>query len=211
MAKPIGILGGTFDPVHYGHLRLALEVYQSLDMAEVRLIPVHTPTHRQQPVASGKQRLTMLQIAIKGVAGLVVDDREITRGDTSYTIDTLKSLRKEKVGTPLCLIMGMDAFQLLNTWHEWTSIPDYAHIVLADRDDNGENFEHGEIEDFYSHRISKDESVLQKAAGKILKINLPVLEISASRIRALFSQNKDPRFLLPDSVIEYIKQESLYS
>lgn len=211
MAKPIGILGGTFDPVHHGHLRLALEVYQRLDLDEVRLIPLHTPPHRQLPAASGDQRLRMLQIAIRDVTGLVVDDREIIRGNNSFTIDTLKSLCEENPDVPLCLIMGMDAFLSMNTWHEWSSIPDYAHIILADRQQNINITEHGEIGEFYSGRFCDDRSALLKAPGKIFKIEVPMLEISASRIRTMYLENKDPRYLLPDGVIEYIKQESLYS
>ena len=210
MTKPIGILGGTFDPVHHGHLRLAVEVYQSLDLAEIRLIPVHTPPHRQPPVASAKQRLAMLRIAVEGSAGLVVDEREVTRGNTSYTIDTLKSLRAEMGNISLCLIMGMDAFQSLNTWHDWISIPDYTHIILADRTDDDAVFENAEIRDFYSRRIHHNESALRSGAGKILKIDVPVLEISASRIRALCSMEKDAKYLLPDGVMDYIKQEALY-
>lgn len=211
MVKPIGILGGTFDPVHHGHLRLAMEILELVNLAEVRLIPLHKPPHRHQPLASSQQRLAMLRLAVENVARLLVDDREIVRGGISYTVDTLKSLREENADASLCLIMGMDAFRSLNTWHEWKTILDYAHIILADRQDITNVTEQKEIADFYSRHISRDESVLQKTHGTIMKLDIPVLDISASRIRTLCSRKKDPRFLLPDCVLNYIKQEALYS
>ena len=211
MAKPIGILGGTFDPVHHGHLRLATEVRELLDLAEVRLIPVHTPAHRHQPLASGQHRLAMLRLAVRGTSGLSVDDREIIRGGISYTVDTLKSLHGENIAPSLCLIMGMDAFRTLNTWHEWNVIPEYAHIIVADREGAAVEFEHELIREFYSRRLCGDRSAIDKEAGKILKLNIPMLDISATRIRQLLLEGRDPGFLLPDSVIKYIKRESLYS
>lgn len=211
MAKPIGILGGTFDPVHHGHLRLALEVYQSLNLAEVRLIPAHTPPHRRQPTASQKQRLKMLRLAVKGVAGLVVDDREILRGNTSYTVETLRSIRSEAGNTPLYLILGMDAFQSLHTWHQWTTLTDYAHIIVAARPGSRETIRHNAVRRFYSSHVCKNRSALRKPSGRIMNVDVPLLDISATRIRGLYAKNRELRYLLPDAVISYIKRESLYS
>lgn len=211
MAKPIGILGGTFDPVHNGHLRLALEIYQALELAEVRLIPLHTPPHRKAPAANDGQRLAMLHLAVNGVPGLVVDDREIIRGGTSYTVETLQSLRLETGDTPLCLIMGMDAFQSLHTWHQWTTIPDYAHIILAGRPGSKESIKHYAVRKFYAGHVCKNRSALRRPCGRIMKINVPVLDISATRIRKLCAQNREVRYLLPDTVVRYIKRETLYS
>lgn len=211
MGRGIGILGGTFDPVHNGHLRLALEVYQALDLAEVRLIPLHTPPHRRAPLASQNQRLAMARLAVRGVPGLAVDDREIKRGETSYTVETLRSLREELPDTPLCTIMGMDAFQSLHTWYQWTAIADYAHIILVDRPGNKVAIKHQAVRKFYTDRVCKNRSALRKPCGRVLKIDVPALDISATRIRALCSQQKEIHYLLPDRVINYIKRESLYS
>ena len=141
----------------------------------------------------------------------MVDDREILRGKTSYTVDTLKSVRAEIGSTPLYLIMGMDAFQTLNTWHQWTALTDYAHIILADRPGSREVFKHKEVRKFYLSHVCQNRSALRRAAGRILKISVPMLDISATRIRRLCSQNKDLHYLLPNEVIGYIKRESLYS
>ena len=211
MRKGIGILGGTFDPVHNGHLRLALEVYQSLNLAEVRLIPAHTPPHRRKPAASPRQRLAMLGLAVTGATGLVVDNREIVRGKPSYTVDTLKSIRADTGSTPLFLIMGMDAFQSLNTWYHWTMLTDYAHIILADRPGGDETIKHKDVRKFYLNHSCENRAALRSAAGRIMKISAPLLDISATRIRRLCSQSKDLHYLLPDNVISYIEKESLYS
>jgi len=211
MAKPIGILGGTFDPVHHGHLRLALEIRQALDLAEVRLIPSHTPPHRRAPIASQTQRLAMIQLATKNVPGLIVDNRELVRGKTSYTIETLQAVRAEINDTPLFLIMGMDAFQSLHTWYQWTDIMDYAHIILADRPGSRETLKHSAVRKFYSSHICKNRHALRKPSGRIMKIDVPLLDISATRIRRLLAQKQELHYLLPDAVINYIRRESLYS
>ena len=112
---------------------MAIEVRQSCALAEVRLIPLHTPPHRQAPNTSQQQRMKMLQLAIEGVKGLVADDRELQRAGVSFTVDTLRSLREDASEQALCLIMGMDAFQKLDTWHEWASLISLAHIIVVRR------------------------------------------------------------------------------
>ncbi len=211
MAKPLGILGGTFDPVHHGHLRLALEVYENLGLGEVRLIPLYSPPHRGRPAADAAQRLAMLRLAIDGVSGLLADDREIKRGGISYTIDTLTGWRQESAGQPLCLIIGMDAFQGIHTWHRWTELLDHAHMILVDRPGNEAIFEHGEVEDLFKKHAVEDYAVLRKKpAGAIFKTATPLLDISSTHIRRLIAAGRDPRYLLPDGVIEYIQRNRLY-
>ena len=210
--KPIGILGGTFDPVHHGHLRLALECLERAHLSEVRFIPLHTPPHRQGINASGEQRLKMLELAMQGIEKLIVDDCELQRERTSYTVDTLELLRKQFDHIPVCLIMGMDAFQKLNTWHEWKRILDYAHILVADRPGEGEHIEHLELASLYTDTQASDPEELQQSmGGKILRINMPMLNISATQIRKIFLKGRDPRFLLPDNVIQFIQEEELYN
>lgn len=211
MTKPVGILGGTFDPVHHGHLRLALELIQQLDLAEIRLIPLHTPAHRNTPVASPQQRLAMLQLGIDNETDLLIDDREIVRQGISYSIDTLTTLRDELGSQPLCLIMGMDAFQKLNSWHEWTLLLNYAHIIIVDRPANTPHIEQQEIAQLYSTHCSEDPDSLQRSpAGNIININIPMLDISATRLRQLISTKQNIHYLLPDSVISYIQKQNLY-
>jgi len=208
---PIGILGGTFDPVHHGHLRLARECLDSLGLAEVRLIPVHSPPHRAVPAATPAQRLRMLEIATQGAPGLVADGRELERGGHSYTIDTLEPLRREAGDRPLCLLMGMDAFRQINTWKRWTALLEYAHIVVVDRPGKEPRFDDREVAGlFVEHAAPGPDTLHALPAGRILRLNAPLLDISATHIRELIAAGRSPRWLLPDAVIDYIQREKLY-
>lgn len=210
-SPPLGILGGTFDPVHHGHLRLARECLERLHLDEVRLVPVHTPPHRAAPAASPAQRLAMLELAVGAERGLTVDRRELDRGGSSYTVDTLEPLRREAGSRPLCLIMGLDAFRGINRWRRWTALLDCAHIIVVDRPGNEPRFEEREIAELFARHAAAGAEALRAApAGLILKLDAPLLDISASYIRELFAAGRDPRWLLPDGVIEYIRREGLY-
>ncbi|MBM2830675.1 MAG: nicotinic acid mononucleotide adenylyltransferase, partial [Gammaproteobacteria bacterium] len=172
--KPIGILGGTFDPVHHGHLRLAMECYERLDLAEVRLMPLHTPPHRHLPHASPGQRLAMLEIAIEGIPGLIIDDCELNKNDVTYTIDTLSATRDWVGNRPVCLLLGLDAFNTLHTWRRWKSLLDYSHIVIADRPDNTGKQNIPELNALLNtHSVSDIESLHKTPAGKIHKLIVP--------------------------------------
>ena len=209
--KPIGILGGTFDPVHHGHLRLALELYDALDLAEVRFIPLRTAPHREAPLAGRDLRCAMLEAAIKDEAGLCVDDRELSREGPSYTINTLTSLREELSNTPLCLIMGMDAFRTLTSWHDWTRLPELAHIVVVDRP-GARLTGDVELEKLLAERSVEDPSALHdQPAGHVFLAAIPMLNITASGIRAMIASGRSPRFLLPSSVLVLIHQHGLYA
>ena len=209
--SPIGILGGTFDPVHHGHLRLAQECLESLKLAEVRLIPVHSPPHRAAPVATPAQRLRMVQLAIEGAAGLVADGRELDRGGQSYTIETLEPLRREAGMRPLCLIMGMDAFRQINTWRRWTALLEYAHIIVVERPGREPRFDDREVAKlFVEHAAPGPDALHASPAGRIFRLNAPLLDISATHIRAIFAGGGNPRWLLPEAVIDYIQREKLY-
>jgi len=210
MSQAIGILGGTFDPVHVGHLRLALEAYRQLDLREVRLIPVYTPPHRGTPEATPAQRLTMLQLAAAQIGGLIVDDSEITRRVTSYTVDTLRNLRALYPQQPLCLIIGMDQFQILDTWRDWNSVPEYAHLIIVERP--GSQAAPGPSQArLLRERLIQDRAALTDATtGAILKLQAPLLEISATYIRNLVRTGASIKYLTPDPVIDYIERERLY-
>lgn len=208
----IGILGGSFDPIHCGHLRVALELQQDLGLSEMRLIPCGEPPHRAPPVASGAQRLAMLKAAIQGEPGLVADERELKRAGPSYTVDTLTSLRAEMSDdVPLCLVMGKDAFLGLHTWHRWRELVDLAHIVVAERPGCDKRAA-GEVAKIYSARRVEAADLLRKRpAGFILPWPVTALDISSSRIRALRATGKSARYLVPDAVMEIIQSQRIYT
>ncbi len=201
----IGILGGTFDPIHNGHLRLAIELYERLELTELRLIPLRVPPHREPPLADPAQRLTMLQLAIENIAGLTVDDCELQREKTSYTIETV-SLVKEKIGdTPICLLMGIDAFAKIHTWHRWEELLEYVHLAIADRPGNSTKEYEQEIAELIKTHLTGDVSELQQSSsGKIYRITMPMLDISATQIRNLISNNQDAHGLVPEKVLDFI-------
>ncbi len=207
----IGILGGTFDPVHHGHLRLALECRERLQLERVNLVPACVPPHRPEPEASPQQRLRMLQLAVENSAGLRADDREIRRGGVSYTVATLESLREKYPDLSLCLILGTDAFRFLHTWHRWTLLPDYAHIIVVERPGSDAQIQAPEIRQLLSERVTSDPEQLHRSpAGRIFRVDLPVLDISSTRIRHGVAAGRDPRYLTPDNVIAYMKEHRLY-
>ncbi len=206
----IGILGGSFDPIHFGHLRLAVEVQQALQLSELHLIPAGQPPHRSPPAASAGQRLSMVKAAIKGVPGLRADDRELRRGGPSYTVDTLLSLRAELGAAPLCLIVGMDAFLKLNTWHRWQELVGLAHVVVAHRPGwTGEP--EGEIRQLLTERrVDDPKRLTTSSAGGIFLCPITQLDISSSQIRRLIAEQRSASFLLPESVLKIINTENLY-
>jgi len=204
----IGILGGTFDPVHFGHLRPALDVAEQLNLDHVRLIPCSVPPHRTQPQATAQQRLTMLQLAIKNNSQFIVDDREIQREGPSYTVDTLKSLRDEFPDTALYLILGTDAFLGLQSWHQWSQIIELAHIVVMQRPDEKLNISEEFKQWYQKHLVKADKQT--ELAGSIWPVNVMQLAISATFIRQQITAGSSPQFLLPDSVISLIEMLGLY-
>lgn len=207
----IGIQGGTFDPVHIGHLRTAWELKQGLGLREVRLIPAQIPPHRESPRASPQDRCDMLRVALAGTPGLYVDERELQRSGPSFTVDTLISLRAE-LGSkvPLCLLLGMDAFQGLSTWHEPQTILTLAHIVVAHRP--GWSLPtSGQVADWLQEYRENDPAALaQCPAGLILTYSVTALDISATTIRYLLANKLSPRFLVPEGVLALIQERGLY-
>ena len=207
----IGILGGTFDPVHFGHLRPALEIQQALGLDEIRLIPGHVPPHRSQPHASALQRLAMLSAAVADDPAFTVDTREYEREGPSYTLDTLQSLRADLTGTDLCLLIGMDAFRGFASWHRWREITEYCHLVVMTRPGTKPP-EQGELADFiHLHRVPDAETLRTRASGLLLFHPVSQLEISATQIRKLLAAGKRADFLLPKNALEIIRSEGLYT
>ena len=206
----IGIFGGTFDPVHFGHLRPALEVQQALGLNEVRFIPAGQPPHRETPFTTTPQRLSMLRAAIEDQPGFVVDERELRREGPSYMVDTLASLREEVGQTPLCLILGYDAFLGLPGWHQWNSLIELAHLVITHRP----GWNHDELDDALQSLVKQCETGVERlseqAAGGLLFVPVTQLDISATIIREQIRAGQDIRYLLPDTVYRIIREQKLY-
>ncbi len=208
--KPIGVFGGTFDPIHYGHLRTAFEMLQALEFAEVRFIPCGDPPHRGVTFANADLRQRMVATAIAGQDGFVADDRELHRDGPSYTFDTLAELREEFPARSLGLIVGMDAFLGLPSWHRWDELLDIAHIIVAHRPgwrapDIGPLgdliTEHG------THRVADMHNATH---GRIHIHAVTQLEISSTEIRELIAAGRDPRFLMPDALRNLIEETGIY-
>jgi nicotinate-nucleotide adenylyltransferase len=214
--QAIGIFGGTFDPIHYGHLRLAEEMADALDLREVHFIPSGQPPHRAAPQTSALHRLEMVRRAIADNPHFVLDAREVNaRGEDarpSYTVDTLTGLREELgEAQPLFLLLGADAFLGLPGWHEWRRLFDLAHIGVAER--AGTPWQHALPEDLQREVASRWADEVGDnfdAAGKIMGVKMTPLTISARAIRDALATQKSVRYLLPDAVLDYLQQQQLY-
>jgi len=206
----IGIYGGTFDPVHFGHLRPALEVQQALGLNEVRFIPAGQPPHRDMPHATAAQRLAMLRAAIDAQPGFVVDEREVQRAGPSFMVDTLASLRTELGALPLCLILGYDAFLGLPSWHQWHRLPDLAHLVVTHRPGWNHDNLGAELRSLVQRHAMTATQLPQAPAGGVTLVEVTQLDISATRIREQVCAGQDIRYLLPEPVYEMIREQNLY-
>ncbi len=212
----LGVLGGTFNPVHFGHLRFAQELTELLGLEQTRLIPAGQPWHRDAPKVSALHRLEMVRIAVAGNPRFAIDDRECRQPTPSYTVDTLRALRVELgAERAFFLLMGADAFMALTTWKDWQRLFELTHIVVAHRP--GIDFDMVEqslppaLQAEYRSRVTRDvASLREKSAGHIVPILTTALEISATAIRKLIASGRSPRYLLPDAVIDYIRQHQLY-
>jgi len=205
------IYGGTFDPVHHGHLRLALEVGERLGSVPVSLVPCHIPPHRGETGATAAQRLQLLEVAIADEPLLRIDDRELRREGASYTADTLQQLRSE-VGAdvPLVMVVGTDAFAGFDRWKEWQQIICLAHIVVVRRP-GSELDPAGEPARLLAARGVDSAGALEtRASGCILEMDPPWLDISATGIRERICSGRSPRYLLPDAVWADIQSMGLY-
>jgi nicotinate-nucleotide adenylyltransferase len=209
--SPIGIFGGTFDPIHYGHLRSAFELLQALDLGEVRFVPSAEPPHRGGTFAPAELRYRMVEVAVAGQPGFVIDDCEFRRDGPSYSIDTVAAIREEHADRSLCLITGMDAYLGLTTWHRWDEILNIAHIIVAHRP-GWKLPETGELGELLAAHGTKDIVDLHSApAGRIYDHAVTQLEIASTEIRELIAAGRDPRFLMPDAVRDIIVESGCYA
>ncbi len=216
--EAIGILGGTFNPIHLGHLRLAQEVADTLALGEIRFIPGGTPPHRATPQTPVADRVAMVKCAIEGNPLFVLDEREARRSGKSYTFDTLRELRAELGATrPLVLMMGADAFLGFESWHRWQEIFALAHIAVAHRP--GSVLVSGEMPTALAREFTQrrghdrhaaHHAVNHTAAGVIVEVPITALDISATQVRELIRLRRSARYLLPTAVLDYINDKKLF-
>lgn len=211
MIEPIGLFGGTFDPIHFGHLRTAFELWQALRLAQVRFLPTGNPPHRESSLASAELRLQMVHAAIAGQSAFVVDDREMRRTGISYSVDTLLDLRAEFPERSLCLLLGMDAFLGMPNWHRWREIFDLAHVVVAHRPGWKAPITGPLGEVMVDRGTGSVRDLHQAKAGRIYVHAVTQLEISSTDLRQLINANRDLRYLVPDSVRELIVTTGCYA
>jgi nicotinate-nucleotide adenylyltransferase len=201
MARPLAIFGGTFDPVHVGHLSVAWEASELLDV-DVHLMPASVPPHRPAPTANADQRVAMLRAALQGQSRLALDTRELNRGGPSYTIDTLIELRAEHGERPLVLLIGADAFAGLPRWHRWLEIFDVAHIGVLSRPGIETTLPDSLVRALEDRRDNSSSDLRGRPAGKVIELAVTPLEISATHIRELLAAGRDPRYLLPAGLFD---------
>lgn len=208
----IGLMGGTFDPIHHGHLRMAEELASAIGLSQVRFIPAALPPHKAQPGISAQQRAQMVALAIADNPRFTLDTRELQREGYSYTVDTLREIDQELAGlSSLCLLMGHDAFAGLTSWHRWQELLSLAHIIVASRPGKQAATESAELMAcIQQHQVSDIALLQHKKAGCIFFADITALDISATQIRNQLNRGISPRYLLPAAVLDYIQAHGLY-
>ncbi|HEY8585378.1 MAG TPA: nicotinate-nucleotide adenylyltransferase [Rhodanobacter sp.] len=197
----VAIFGGTFDPIHLGHLSVAWEAAELLD-AQVHLLPASVPPHRGSPIASAEQRANMLQAALRGQSRLLLDTRELERSGPSYTVDTLREMRAEQAGRPLVLLIGADAFAQLPSWHCWRELFELAHVGVLSRPGVSANVPEELAREVAGRYVTDAAALRELPAGKVIRLAVTPLEVSATRIRQLLAAGRDPRYLLPAGLFD---------
>lgn len=195
--RKIGVLGGTFDPIHIGHLRPAFEVQQQLGLDEIRLVPCHLTSHREQPERSSQMRSHLCKLAAAELPQFMVDERELRRDELSYTADTLAELHAEYPEAHLHFLLGADSFDYFHQWHRWEEILEFATLVVMARPNN----------DFCPEALQ----LLEEQGDRIVQAQTTELHISSTALRELMAAGQDPRFLVPEPVREFILKEQLYT
>ena len=210
---PLGLMGGTFDPIHYGHLRLALDAAEALKLAEVRWIPSGAPGHRDAPHTTTADRLAMLQTALADEPRFTLDRAECDATTPTYTVHMLQRLRREfGSARPLVMIIGMDSFVSLATWREWETLFDLAHFAVAERPGYALNMDKlpARLAQIYRSRHAEPITLMKQAHGCIVHFPSTLLDISASDIRARIARGNSVRYLIPETVLRYIESKGLY-
>jgi nicotinate-nucleotide adenylyltransferase len=208
---PLAMLGGAFDPVHFGHLRTAAEIYTYFELAELRFVPSANPSHRPPHRASTALRMRMLEAATADLLWCSVDDRELRRDGPSWSVLTLEEMRAEAGDRSLCMILGMDAFLGLTRWHRWEELTELAHLLVAHRP-GWQPPDVGPLGDFVHARLSSDVADLHASpAGRLFIHEVTQLEIASSAIREVFAADQDPRFLMPEAAIKIATESGCYA
>lgn len=207
---PLVIFGGTFNPIHYGHLRAASEVREALGTVDFRLLPAGLPPHRERPAVQPEQRLQMLQLALQQHPDLQVDDREIKRQGPSYMVDTLTSYRQENPQRPLILVLGQDAANHLHRWHCWRQLFELCHLVIMTRPESHSSYTSEVAQQIQQRKTPSAVQLHHSGGGLVLPLPVTKLAISSTGIRSQIAAGKSPRFLLPDTVLGYIHRHQLY-
>jgi len=206
----LGIYGGTFDPIHLGHLSAAKEVAESLAMSEVRMLVSATPPHRQQPALSAQQRFDLLSLALKGQNLLVADDSEMIRSGYSYMVDSLAWYKKQQVKQSLALILGIDAFNGLKSWHQWQDIIKLAHIVVTDRADSDTEIAKELVSFVDKYRVYEKNKLRQVPSGLLYIQKVTPKAISSTKIKETIAASGSLEGLVPASVAETIRVNNFY-
>jgi len=207
----IGIFGGTFDPVHYGHIKPALSIKQALSLSSLRFIPNRIPPHREKPWLSTDQRLALLQSALRDYSDVVIDERELERDGPSYMVDTLASLRDNFPDDSLCLIIGMDAFMGITNWFEWKRLFDLCHLVVTTRPgfDKNELIDQINTDDYQflmARMVGHGTALTPNETGKILLQSVPQLDISSTEIRANWLKDEIVRQWMPEAAYQKLRE-----
>ena len=210
-SRAIGVFGGTFNPVHIGHLRTALEIREQLALDEMRLMPSAQPPHRAEPQVSARHRAAMVALAIEGEGGLQLDERELRRTGPSWTIETLQEMRQELgTGVSLSFCVGMDSLVNLSSWHRWQELTDWAHLIVAARP-GWQMPRDGVVAEWLSTRRRHDlGAVRQTSHGVVVVAELTLLPVAATGLRERLQAGRSVRYLTPDSVVDYIEKHRLY-
>ncbi|MEM7026856.1 MAG: nicotinate-nucleotide adenylyltransferase [Pseudomonadota bacterium] len=207
--RPIGILGGTFDPIHQGHLAIATQALQ-LGLESIFFVPVNIPPHRDKPLANELNRKKMVELAIQNIDNFFLDCREIERNDVSYSIDTIKSFRADYKELPLCMILGKDAFNQIDSWHQWDALLDYAHIIVADRVNNKQKINNNIDKWLRKHLTDSYETLERYSCGRIFFMPTTLNNMSSSFIRDAISKDDNLADFLHPSTIDFIRRQHLY-
>jgi len=210
ITTPLAVFGGTFDPVHYAHLRCADEARKKLELDTLYLLPAGSPPHRAAPQASKQQRLDMLQLATQEFPALQIDCRELDRDGPSYMVDSLQDLRTELPGRPLLLVIGQDAANQLQGWHHWQQLFSLAHIIIMTRPGAAPEYP-PELAQQIQQRLVPDGQILVRApAGSVLTLEVTAINICATTIKSMIRLGRSPQAMLPESVLDYIRGQGLY-
>jgi nicotinate-nucleotide adenylyltransferase len=209
--RPVGLFGGMFDPIHYGHLRTAHELHELLSLERLILLPAGDPPHREAPLADAGTRLAMLRAAVSDDPRFVVDDRELRRPGPSYTILTLEEMRAERGSQPIALIVGMDAYAGIGRWHRAAELVDHAHIVIAKRPRAELPTEGLGAELLRARRCEDPGQLATSPAGLVLVSGNTELDLSSSAVRAVIAAGRDPRYLMPEAARRIILAKGSYA